>query len=39
MGRSLGLILVLAVLAGCGVGGPPEGATLVDLTDFWRVRR
>lgn len=40
MGRNLGLILVaLALLAACGVGGPPEGASAVDLTEFWRGRR
>lgn len=33
------MILALVVLAACGVAGPPEGTTAVDMAEFWRVRR
>lgn len=33
------MILALVLLAACGVAGAPEGATALDMTDFWRVRR
>jgi hypothetical protein len=33
------MLMLMAVLAACGAGGPPRGAAAVDLTDFWRVRR
>jgi len=40
MGRIAALMLTaLLALGACGVGGPPEGETAVDLGDFWRTRR
>lgn len=33
------MMVAALVLAACGAGGPPEGASAVDLTEFWRVRR
>jgi len=30
---------MLLALAACGVGGPPEVETTVDLANFWQSRR
>ena len=40
MGRKAALTLVaLLLVAACGVGGPPEAESAIELTDFWRQRR
>lgn len=33
------MLLAGLVLAACGIGGPPEAGTAVDLTEFWQRRQ
>ncbi len=33
------LIVALALLSACGAEAPPQAASAIDLTEFWKVRR